>query len=70
MDDLSNLEILWDNLLSRQKSRIRTTYASLSMEERESVILHLKHMAADPGWHIEQQKSAQAALTVLEAYIE
>lgn len=66
MDDLYSLETLWENLLSRQVSRIRSAYASLSGDERQSVVAHLKNMAAEPGWHIEQRKSAQVALAALE----
>lgn len=70
MDDATNLASLWENLLSRQETRIRTAYASLTREEREAVISHLKRMAAEPGWHTEQRKSAQAALAALEDNME
>lgn len=70
MDDLSNLETLWDKLLSRQKNLVLSAFTSLSLEERGAVIKHLKSMSAEHGLHSEQQKSAKAALTILEEYIE
>jgi hypothetical protein len=70
MDDLSNLEILWDKLLSKQKDLVQSAFTSLSLKEREAVIEHLKSMSSEHGWHSEQQKSAKAALTILEEYIE
>jgi len=59
------LEILWDNLLSRQPDLVRDAYLSLSPEEQGTVIAHLQRMVQEPGWQTEQQVSAQAALLAL-----
>ena len=66
MDDPSDLETLWDSLLSGEPGTVRAAFISLSAVERDAVILHLKRMAAEPGWHSEQQSSARAALAILE----
>ena len=66
MDNLYDLESIWDRLLSRQEDRIRGVYAPLSAEEQEAVITHLEKMANEPDWHIEQRKSAEAALKILQ----
>lgn len=70
MNNLSDPEFIWENLLSRQSDLIRTAFASLSIEEREAVFIHLERMANEPDWHIEQRKSAEAALTTLRNDIE
>jgi hypothetical protein len=65
MDPLS-LEEFWEELLSRQPSRITAAYAKISGAEKDSIIKHLNKMTTEPGWHPEQRKSAQAALNVLK----
>jgi hypothetical protein len=60
------LKLLWDDLLSRQPARIRATYASLDMQEKEVVLIHLQRMVAETGWQPEQRVSAQAALLALK----
>ncbi len=61
------LELLWDQLLSRQPESIQAAFASLDTPSRKAVLEHLQHMSADTGWQPEQRKSAQAALQVLQA---
>jgi hypothetical protein len=63
-----SLEILWDQLLSRQVDLIRLAFKSLSPESRQSVLTHLRRMVFEPGWHAEQRISAQAALDALADY--
>jgi hypothetical protein len=63
MDD--ELEILWDALLSRQAETVRQAFSSLSEGERLAVLVHLRRMANEPGWHPEQRASAQEALKAL-----
>jgi hypothetical protein len=72
MDDSQyNLEILWDNLLSRQPERILAAYATLNEAERTAVTNHLQRMASQPGWHPEQQCSARAAIgTIIDHWGE
>jgi hypothetical protein len=60
-----DLEGIWDRLLSRQAAVVRTTFISLSEDERRAVLEHLQRMATEPGWQAEQCISAQAALDIL-----
>jgi hypothetical protein len=64
MDDLA---LLWDGLLSRQATLIRTAWATLSPGEKRAVYAHLVRMATEPGWTEPQRDSAQIALAVLGA---
>ena len=59
------LELLWDQLLSRQPEQIRAAYNQLSPDEQGYVLHHLGRMASEPGWHTEQVLSAQLALQAL-----
>ena len=59
------LESLWENLLSRQPDRIKLALNGLTLEEKRSMIAHLKRMAEEVGWHPEQRAYAQAALAAL-----
>jgi hypothetical protein len=60
------LEELWENLLSRQPELIRPVFVHLAVEEQREVIAHLQRMSSEAGWHIEQRRSAQAALAALQ----
>lgn len=60
------LEILWDQLLSREPEIIRGAFAGLSERERKDVLLHLERMVSEEGWHPEQTRSAQVALDALK----
>jgi hypothetical protein len=70
MNDLSNLETLWENLLSRQSERVILAFSCLAAEEQSEIVAHLQRMSSEAGWHSEQQKSASAALTILKDNIE
>ncbi len=59
------LELLWDQLLSRQPEQILAAYNRLSPDEQVYVLRHLGRMASEPGWHTEQVLSARAALSAL-----
>ena len=59
------LEILWDNLLSRQPDQVRAAFATLTVTEQQAVLDHLRRMSQEAGWHPEQRRSAQAALDAL-----
>jgi hypothetical protein len=60
------LEVLWDNLLSRQPDRVRLAFDSLDTDGKKTVLAHLHRMASESGWHPEQRDSAIAALQALE----
>jgi hypothetical protein len=62
---LDPLEVLWNDLLSRETDKISAAYASLDAASRRSVIEHLRRMISEPDWHPEQRTSAQIALEVL-----
>lgn len=65
MNDVEDLETMWDQLLSRQPDQIRAAFGTLDENEQQAVIGHLKNMAEEEGWHPEQRISAQAALDTL-----
>lgn len=67
--DFTDLEALWDSLLSGQAELIRSAFESLSEAERESVCVHLTRMVNEPGWQPEQRASAQEALHVLQSLV-
>jgi len=64
------LEKAWDDLLSRDAGRVRERFASLDIESQRTVMAHLKKMATEDGWHIEQKTSAEAALLALKEWRE
>lgn len=61
----SNIENLWDHLLSRQPELIEAAYRSLARQEQRDVLAHLQRMVSESGWHPEQIASAQAALDAI-----
>ena len=63
---ISDLDNLWDFLLSRQPEQVRSAFLSLPEDERQLVVAHLQRMASEPGWHPEQVISARAALLALQ----
>ena len=63
-----NIEDLWDALLSRQPEQVRAAFRSLEPDLQHSVLAHLQRMTSEPGWHLEQRLSAQAALDALEGF--
>jgi hypothetical protein len=69
MDD-SALEMLWEQLLSRRAEQVRGAFASLTAQEKESVLAHLRRMASETGWHPEQRLSAQSALEAIQPSLE
>jgi len=62
----SQLEAMWDDLLSRQPERIRAAYTALEAPEQQAVIAHLLRMVHESGWQPEQRLSAQAAISAIE----
>jgi hypothetical protein len=66
---MSDLEILWDHLLSRQPDQVREAFTGLSEDEKKDVLAHLKRMVEEPDWHPEQRASAQAALDAIQTLL-
>lgn len=67
MDNLDPLQSFWENLLSRNPTRIQSAFLSLDPTSKQVVIAHLQKMATDPGWHPEQVESARAALETIQS---
>ena len=67
MENMSDLEFIWDRLLSRKEDRIRRVYATLSIGEQEAVLTHLEKMTTEADWHIEQRNSAEVALKIIRS---
>ncbi len=65
MEDISNLEKTWDQLLSRDPQTIKNCFAGLDKDSQQTVIAHLREMATGSGWHPEQVKSASIALEAI-----
>jgi hypothetical protein len=59
------LEVFWENLLSREAERVKEAFSLLTKIEQESVLAHLRRMSDEPGWHAEQRLSARFALEVV-----
>jgi hypothetical protein len=60
------LEKFWTALLSREPKTIMDAYDSCTLSERHDILAHLNRMSTEPGWNIEQTKSARFALKVLK----
>jgi hypothetical protein len=67
-DDERFLTNLWDALLSRQEQQICAAFSSLSTTEQAAVRAHLRRMVTEPGWQLEQRRSAQIALNSLHRF--
>jgi len=65
MSDTSNLERIWDQLLSRDPQSIKNAFAGLEKEIQQAILVHLKEMTTGSGWHPEQVKSAAVALKAI-----
>jgi hypothetical protein len=55
----------WSELLSGDAGRARQAFAPLSSDEQQAVLLHLRRMTTEPGWHPAQVENALAALDAL-----
>ncbi len=64
--DFSDLEVLWDYLLSGQTELVRAAFEALNELERKAVFNHLRRMVSEPGWQPEQRTSAQTALLIIQ----
>lgn len=65
---MSDPELIWSNILSRNAADIVTTWNSLSNEEQTAVRAHLSRMVSEDGWAEPQRVSAQVALDTLQAH--
>jgi hypothetical protein len=51
MNDDHYLENLWNDLLSRDATKTQAAFFALEIEEQQAVLVHLKRMATEQGWH-------------------
>jgi hypothetical protein len=65
-----SLQLFWDNLLSRNPAQIEKAFLELDQHSKQAVIAHLQKMTSEPGWHPEQRKSAQMALTTIQTILK
>ncbi|MBI3159032.1 MAG: hypothetical protein HYZ26_05480 [Chloroflexi bacterium] len=55
----------WSEMLSGEAERARRAFAPLSADEQQAILLHLRRMTTEPGWHPAQMENARAALDAL-----
>ena len=67
MEEADHLEEFWDGILSREETKIRESFASVTEAERADCVAHLYTMVSDPEYLDVQRESARIALAVLEA---
>ena len=63
------LELFWNEILSRHPEKVRAAFIGLDTETKQAVLVHLERMTSESGWHPEQVRSAQVALTALKPEI-
>ncbi|MFN8420718.1 MAG: hypothetical protein U0528_15965 [Anaerolineae bacterium] len=64
--DTDGLEEFWADILSEEPDRIIAAWLTLAPDEQQSVLTHLRRMAAEEGWADVQRQSAMAAIYVIE----
>ncbi len=62
---MTSIEIIWEQILSRDEEQIRQAFRELDEASRREVLAHLRVMIREEGWHSEQRISAQKALDIL-----
>lgn len=62
---MNSIEYFWDELLSRDPTRIKKKYEDLSDGDQQAVVEHLIAMTTEQGWHSAQKLSAQIALETI-----
>ena len=63
---MSDLDQLWDDILSEDEARIRKLWNNLTDDEALAVLAHLRRMRDEPDWHPDQKRAASAALRAIE----
>ena len=63
---MNSIEYFWDELLSRNPTRIKKTFEELNDRDRQAVVDHLIAMKTEEGWHTDQKRSAQIALETIK----
>ncbi|MCX6053695.1 MAG: hypothetical protein NTZ74_02040 [Chloroflexi bacterium] len=60
------LELIWDQILSRDAKKINAAYPNLDPDSQKTVVNHLQRMVTENDWHPEQVRSARIALDVIK----
>ncbi len=58
----ASLEQFWSDVLSETPERVTPQLAALDEVDRQAILLHLRRMAAEPGWSQGQRRRAAVAL--------
>lgn len=58
----SNLEQIWEAILSESTARVCRQLGELALEEQQAVLEHLTAMATEAGWSEGQRRCAAFAL--------
>jgi hypothetical protein len=67
---MTDPETIWAWLLSRKPATARAAWKQLTREEQVAVYAHLQRMATEDGWSEPQRASAQAALDILQDWLD
>ena len=59
------IEQLWEAILSRDAGLVAAAYSELDEIDRKEINKHLIKMTTEPGWHADQQRSAQIAIDII-----
>lgn len=63
-----DLELFWNNLLSRQDELVLLAWETLERDEQRAIYAHLIRMVTEEGWTAPQRRSAEIALQVLRTH--
>ena len=63
---MASNEIIWEQILSRDPDQVSSAFIALDAEMQRQVVMHLRAMVSEEGWHPEQVISAQKALEAIE----
>ncbi len=70
MDEVFNVDEVWEALLSEEPPRIRHAWLALTDEEASAVLEHLKKMTSEDGWADVQRQAAAMALRIIRQLAE
>ena len=62
---MQNFDAIWENILSEDQQKVRSSFNALNKNEKNYVLSHLQKMSAEDGWHPGQVASATFALNAL-----
>jgi NADH:ubiquinone oxidoreductase subunit E len=68
MNNNIDLEMLWNELLSRETRKVQRAFSRLDKDSQQAVLQHLTRISVEGGWHPEQRISAETALKALASY--